>query len=152
MRLGLHYWNYSTPSDPAEIAGTLAETARVADQAGFSVLTVMDHYFQMDQPGMCSPDEPMLESYTTLGYAAGLTEREITMLKALARGLSNRDISQELWVTEKTVKFHLGNIFLKLAVANRTEAARVVYEQGLGSGAKSAQAPTRKRNAASSLQ
>ena len=50
VKLGLHYWNYSTPSDPAEIAGTLAETARVADQAGFSVLTVMDHFFQMDQP------------------------------------------------------------------------------------------------------
>ena len=75
MQLGLHYWNYSTPSDPAAIAGTLAETMRVADQAGFSVLSVMDHYFQMDQPGMCSPDEPMLEAYTTLGYVAGLTER-----------------------------------------------------------------------------
>jgi F420-dependent oxidoreductase-like protein len=75
VKLGLHYWNYSTPSDPAAIAGTLAETARVADQAGFSVLSVMDHYFQMDQPGRCSPDEPMLEAYTTLGYVAGLTER-----------------------------------------------------------------------------
>jgi F420-dependent oxidoreductase-like protein len=75
VRLGLHYWNYSTPSDPAEIARTLAETARVVDQAGFSVLTVMDHFFQLDQPGYSSPDEPMLESYTTLGYVAGLTER-----------------------------------------------------------------------------
>jgi F420-dependent oxidoreductase-like protein len=75
VKLGLHYWNYSTPSDPAAIAGTLAETARVADQAGFSVLSVMDHYFQMYQPGMCSADEPMLEAYTTLSYVAGLTER-----------------------------------------------------------------------------
>jgi F420-dependent oxidoreductase-like protein len=73
MRLGLHYWNYSTPSDPARMADTLAETARVAEQAGFSTFTVMDHWFQMEHAG--SAAEPMLEAYTTLGYVAGQTER-----------------------------------------------------------------------------
>jgi F420-dependent oxidoreductase-like protein len=73
MKLGLHYWNYSTPADPATIAPTLAETARIADQAGFSSFTVMDHYFQME--GMAQADEPMLEGYTTLGYVAALTGR-----------------------------------------------------------------------------
>ena len=73
MRLGLHYWNYSTPSDPMRMADTLAETARVADQAGFSAFSVMDHYFQMEQAG--SAAEPMLEAYTTLGHVAGQTER-----------------------------------------------------------------------------
>jgi F420-dependent oxidoreductase-like protein len=73
VRLGLHYWNYSRPSDPAKIAATLAETARIADQAGISSFTVMDHYFQMEQAG--SADEPMLEGYTTLGYVAAKTER-----------------------------------------------------------------------------
>jgi F420-dependent oxidoreductase-like protein len=73
MRLGLHYWNYSTPSDPARMAGTLAETARVAEQAGFSTFTVMDHYFQMEHAG--SAAGPMLEAYTTLGHVAALTER-----------------------------------------------------------------------------
>jgi F420-dependent oxidoreductase-like protein len=73
MRLGLHYWNYSTPSDPARIAPTLAETARVAEQAGFSTFTVMDHWFQMEHAG--SAAEPMLEAYTTLGHVAALTER-----------------------------------------------------------------------------
>ena len=73
MQLGLHYWNYSTPSDPAAIAPTLAETAKVVDQAGFSTFTVMDHYFQMDHSG--SAAEPMLEAYTTLGYVAAVTER-----------------------------------------------------------------------------
>jgi F420-dependent oxidoreductase-like protein len=71
--LGLHYWNYSTPADPARIAGTLAETARVAEQAGMSSFTVMDHFFQMEHAG--SAAEPMLESYTTLGYVAAVTER-----------------------------------------------------------------------------
>ena len=48
MKLGLHYWNYSTPADPAAIAPTLAETARIAEQAGFASFTVMDHFFQME--------------------------------------------------------------------------------------------------------
>ena len=73
MKLGLHYWNYSTPSDPARIAGTLADTARVAEEAGISSFTVMDHYFQMEHAG--SAGEPMLEAYTTLGHVAALTER-----------------------------------------------------------------------------
>jgi DNA-binding NarL/FixJ family response regulator len=63
--------------------------------------------------------------------AAGLTERETTILKALARGLSNEAIGKELWVAEQTVKFHLTNIYRKLDVSNRTEAARYAYEHGL---------------------
>ncbi|MGH3932269.1 MAG: LLM class F420-dependent oxidoreductase, partial [Pseudonocardiaceae bacterium] len=73
MKLGLHYWNYSTPSDPARIAPTLTQTARIAEQAGLSSFTVMDHYFQME--AMASVDEPMLEGYTTLGYLAATTDR-----------------------------------------------------------------------------
>ena len=51
MKLGLHYWNFSTPQDPARIADTLADTARVAEQAGFSTFSVMDHFFQMERAG-----------------------------------------------------------------------------------------------------
>ena len=65
------------------------------------------------------------------GDGLGLTERELSMLKALARGLSNSAISKEFWVTEQTVKFHLSNIYRKLGVANRTEAARFAFERGL---------------------
>lgn len=62
---------------------------------------------------------------------AGLTERERTMLSALARGLSNKAIAQELWVTEQTVKFHLNNLYRKIGVPNRTAAARFAYTHGL---------------------
>jgi two-component system NarL family response regulator len=71
------------------------------------------------------------ETGTQPGERLGLTEREVSMLKALARGLSNQAISKEFWVTEQTVKFHLSNIYRKLGVANRTEAARFAYERGL---------------------
>ncbi len=66
--------------------------------------------------------------------AAGLTDREITMLKALARGMSNKAISQELWVTEQTVKFHLGNLYRKLGVPNRLAAATYAHRNGVSTG------------------
>jgi DNA-binding NarL/FixJ family response regulator len=62
---------------------------------------------------------------------AGLTDRELGIVRAVARGLSNEAISNELWVAEQTVKFHLTNIYRKLGVSNRTEAARYAFEQGL---------------------
>ncbi|MEH1168233.1 LLM class F420-dependent oxidoreductase [Micromonospora sp. CPCC 205539] len=73
MKLGLHYWNYSTPAEPAAIAPTLAEAATIADQAGVASFTVMDHFFQMD--AVFAAEEPMLEAYTTLGYVAAKTQR-----------------------------------------------------------------------------
>jgi DNA-binding NarL/FixJ family response regulator len=63
--------------------------------------------------------------------AAGLTDREVTLVRALARGLSNKEISKELWITEQTVKFHLSNIYRKLDVSNRTGAVRWAHEHGL---------------------
>src|SRR5512132_1741566 len=86
MRVGLHYWNYSTPADPAKIAATLAETAQIAEQGGVSTFSVMDHYFQMEHAG--SAHEPMLEAYTTLGYVAGTTDR--MTLQVLVTGVMYR--------------------------------------------------------------
>jgi len=71
------------------------------------------------------------ESHSTAAQAAGLTARELAILTALAQGKSNAAIAKELWVAPQTVKFHLTNIYRKLNVANRTEAARYAYQQGL---------------------
>jgi DNA-binding NarL/FixJ family response regulator len=60
-----------------------------------------------------------------------LTQRELSVLRALARGLSNKAIGKEFWVTEQTVKFHLGNIYRKLGVPNRTAAVHYAHEHGL---------------------
>jgi DNA-binding NarL/FixJ family response regulator len=67
--------------------------------------------------------------------SAGLTSRELTILKAVARGLSNRAIARELSVTEQTVKFHLTNVYRKLGVPNRLGAARYAFDYGLVSAA-----------------
>jgi DNA-binding NarL/FixJ family response regulator len=72
---------------------------------------------------------PALDEDTS-ARLAGLTEREIEIVKAVARGLSSQAIGKELWVTEQTVKFHLTNIYRKLNVSNRTEAARWAFSQG----------------------
>jgi DNA-binding NarL/FixJ family response regulator len=61
----------------------------------------------------------------------GLTERELTILAAVAGGLTTKAISSELWVSEHTVKFHLTNIYRKLGVRNRSGAVRYAYEHGL---------------------
>jgi two-component system, NarL family, response regulator LiaR len=55
--------------------------------------------------------------------AAELTERELDVLRLLARGLANKAIALELHVSEKTVKTHVSNILAKLHLADRTQAA-----------------------------
>src|SRR5918999_2300301 len=62
---------------------------------------------------------------------AGLTPSEQRVLASLAQGLSNKEIAQELWLTQQTVKFHLTNIYRRLGVANRTEAVLYAYKHRL---------------------
>jgi DNA-binding NarL/FixJ family response regulator len=60
-----------------------------------------------------------------------LTERERTILAAIASGQTTAAISRELWVSEHTIKFHLTNIYRKLGVTNRAGAVRFAIENGL---------------------
>lgn len=60
-----------------------------------------------------------------------LTPRELEVLESLARGLSNDEIAQELVISEKTVKTHLGNIFSKLHVDGRAQAMLYAIREGL---------------------
>jgi len=67
----------------------------------------------------------------TVAPGAGLTTREQAILEAMAEGLSTKVISAELLISEKTVKFHLTNVYRKLGVHNRTGAMRYAYQHGL---------------------
>lgn len=63
------------------------------------------------------------------GSAADLlTERERAVLKQLADGRSNREIADALFISEATVKTHLGNIYEKLGVSNRVQAVSKIHE------------------------
>lgn len=61
----------------------------------------------------------------------GLTRREIDIMRYLAQGFSNREISKALFLSEKTVKAHLAAVFRKLGVTNRTKAAMAAVALGL---------------------
>jgi len=82
------------------------------------------------------PSAP-LPSNGDLVEASGpdLTPRETTILMAVAGGLTTKAISQDLWLSEHTVKFHLTNIYRKLGVSNRSAAVRYAFENDLASSA-----------------
>jgi len=63
--------------------------------------------------------------------ADGLTEREIEVLKLVARGNSNPQIAEELFISVNTVKSHLKNILAKLQLENRTQVATFAVQSGL---------------------
>ncbi|GAA4970204.1 LLM class F420-dependent oxidoreductase [Kineococcus glutinatus] len=86
MDLGMHYFTFTHPEWETTLADRLTETARIADEGGVNLLTVMDHWFQMVQAG--GPFEPMLEGYTTLGYLAGVTRN--VRLSLLVTGVTYR--------------------------------------------------------------
>lgn len=63
--------------------------------------------------------------------AQGLTEREIEVLRLMAIGRTNREIADQLFISERTVKTHIGHIFTKLEVRDRVAAVLTAYEVGL---------------------
>src|SRR5712691_4177220 len=80
-----------------------------------------------------------VESTGPSGLASGrhrtdhtLTQREHGVLELLAEGKSKRGIAQSLFLSEKTVKAHLAAVFRKLGVSNRTQAAMVAVQMGIG--------------------
>jgi DNA-binding NarL/FixJ family response regulator len=60
----------------------------------------------------------------------GLTERELEILKLVGKGLTNKKIGRELYISDRTVQAHLSNIFSKLGVESRTEAAMYAVRRG----------------------
>ncbi len=59
----------------------------------------------------------------TPAYPAGLSQREVEVLRLIAAGKSNREIAEELFISLNTVANHVRNILTKTATANRAEAA-----------------------------
>jgi DNA-binding NarL/FixJ family response regulator len=97
--------------NPADIASVLRQTA------SGSVFHAVAGSHGRTAPSV--PESPVL------------TEREREILDAVASGRTTAQISQELWVSEHTVKFHLTNVYRKLGVTNRAGAVRYALQNGL---------------------
>jgi DNA-binding NarL/FixJ family response regulator len=120
---------FSANNTPGEIASALQRGARAyilktvnpLDLAAALRQAVEETvYSAPPQVDVAKTDEP-----------SDLTDRERMILAAVMRGLPNKAIGKELWVTEQTVKFHLSNIYRKLGVPNRTAAVRYAQDHGL---------------------
>jgi LuxR family transcriptional regulator, maltose regulon positive regulatory protein len=71
------------------------------------------------QRAMCTPDD---QGSAPIGMGKELTKRELSILKRLETGLSNKEIAESIFVSEGTLKWHLHNVYGKLNVKNRTRA------------------------------
>lgn len=81
-----------------------------------------------------SLEQGRVEEENALHRLNPLTPREQDVLAELTKGKSNREIASSLFVTEKTVKTHISNIFVKLSVQDRTQAALYAVKHGLTEG------------------
>ncbi len=72
-----------------------------------------------------------LPAKTTPIYPAGLTAREVEVLRLVAQGLSDAQVAEQLVISPRTVNFHLTSLYGKLGVSSRAAATRYAIEQHL---------------------
>jgi len=125
----------SSDNDPARInealsVGAVAYIVKTAhpDDIASAVRQVFEHSIFLAGTPTAAGATPLRPRQSE---DCGLTRREIEILRYVSEGHSNAHLARMLWVTEQTVKFHLGNIYRKLDVKNRTEAGRWAQLHGL---------------------
>ena len=139
----------TTYADDASIQGALragalgyltkdADRVQIARavQAAAGGQSVLDEAVQrrliaaIGSSGVSSPEEAALPA-SAAPTPAGLTAREVDVLRLIAAGRSNPEIAKELFVSEATVKTHINHVFAKTGARDRAQAVRFAYQHGL---------------------
>ncbi len=122
MNIGLQIPSYKYPGGTAAIRPKLKEIVTTAEEAGFYSLWVMDHYYQIKGLFGKSYTDPMMESYTTLGYFAGLTEK--ACLGVLVTGVIYRQPSVLMKMVNTLDILSGGRAYLGIGAAWYEEEAK----------------------------
>lgn len=122
---------YTEQGKLEEAAEARAAALQIVDELASAVadVEIREHFVATARAEL--PDKAPFSPDRVAPAFAGLTPREVDVLRLVGRGLTNVEVSEELFISPRTVGQHLGSIYGKLGVANRTEAARVAIEQGL---------------------
>jgi DNA-binding CsgD family transcriptional regulator/tetratricopeptide (TPR) repeat protein len=105
------------PEDASRATPMLAEAAALAERVGM--------------PALLARIDGLRSSMTPAPLPDGLSPREVDILRLVARGLSNRQIGEELFISAHTAANHMRSILRKTSCANRTEAATYAHRHGL---------------------
>jgi len=122
MKIGLQIPSFKYPGGTESIRPRLKDIVTTADEVGFSSLWVMDHYYQIKGLFGEAYTDPMLESYTTLGYFAALTEK--VSLGALVTGIIYRHPAVLLKMVNTLDILSGGRAYLGIGAAWYEEEAR----------------------------
>jgi len=112
-------------------------------QSLINVRGYLSKYTAFDTARLCI--ESVMEGYTFIDPAISenmlsslknrpdsmLSKREMSVIQLMSKGMRNKEIANALYITERTVKFHVSQIFKKLGVKNRTEAVHMAMADGI---------------------
>ncbi len=102
------------------------------DEGAFEAAWAEGRKMTLEQAIEYARDRPAIpEAAVSKAYPAGLSAREAEVLRLVARGMTNAEAAAKLFISPRTVNWHLGSIYRKLGFSSRTEATRFAVEHGL---------------------
>ncbi|TDE93948.1 response regulator transcription factor [Occultella glacieicola] len=118
-------------TEPAELVAAIRTVASGDAVVSPRITRRMLEMFATQMPEGSASDSPTAAAGAAAGPLSELTHREHEVLLAIAEGLSNGEIAERLFVSEATVKTHVGKVLAKLGLRDRVQAVVYAYETGL---------------------
>lgn len=130
LRRAVSRWSdLGVPYEVASARTLLGQACRDSDDAAGATAAFEDARKLFDDLGV-RLDARLAASPAPI-YPAGLTAREVEVLRLIAAGNTNKEAAAQLFLSDKTIARHLSNIFTKIGVSTRAAATAFAFEQGL---------------------